>query len=155
TPRNNLGVAAIGKNLYVVGGSNSTGALTTNQAYTQGNIWVTKAPLPSAMVGPMSAVIGSKLYVVGGISPSTLAPLTTNHSHTPSTDKWANGASLPQAVSDADGAAVINGVLYVPGGRHGGYLNTLYAYNSSTNTWTTRAAMPVAGGLGVSGAIGG
>ncbi|HEX3235208.1 MAG TPA: hypothetical protein VHR41_13490 [Gemmatimonadales bacterium] len=156
TVRAHFGAAPVGKKLYAVGGVNSTSRLATNQSYTQGNIWVTKAPLPMAMVGPMFAVIGSKLYVVGGISATTLAPLTTNQSYTPSTDKWASRASLPQAVSDADGAAVINGVLYLPGGRHGSsYPNTLYAYNSSTNSWTTKAAMPVAGGLGVSAAIGG
>src|SRR5262249_46655626 len=72
-------------------------------------------------------------------------------------NKWLNKAALPQSRTLSNGAAVINGVLYVPGGLNTGgtYTNTLYAYTASTNTWTTKAPVPAAGGCGTSAAIGG
>jgi N-acetylneuraminic acid mutarotase len=155
-PRGFLGAAVVSNKIYAVGGRTYAGVLATNQVYTPGDVWVTKQPLTTARAGAVAGVIGSQLYVVGGISTNTLAPLTTNESYTPSTDTWASRAPLPQAVTEADGAAVINGVLYVPGGLRGStYQNTLYAYTASSNTWATKTSVPVAGADGVSGAIGG
>ena len=56
----------------------------------------------------------------------------------------------------ANGASLLNGRLYVSGGRTpSGPTKTLYAYNPSTNTWTKRANMPMASACGAQGVIGG
>jgi N-acetylneuraminic acid mutarotase len=64
---------------------------------------------------------------------------------------------MPQRRALSNGAGVINGIVYVPGGQgtNGVYTNSLYAYNPATNSWTSKAVMPVASGCGGSGAIGG
>jgi N-acetylneuraminic acid mutarotase len=51
----------------------------------------------------------------------------------------------------------INGTIYVAGGKDaaGGITNTLFAYRTTTNTWSNKARMPVPGGCGGSGVIGG
>jgi hypothetical protein len=41
--------------------------------------------------------------------------------------------------------AVVNGILYVPGGESGGYcVSTVEAYNPTNNTWSTKSSMPTA-----------
>jgi large repetitive protein len=98
---------------------------------------------------------GGKLYAIGGIRGNAIQ--TANEAYAPSTGKWTVRAPLPQPLLSTDGATVINGLIYVPAGIKGFGVasNTLYAYNPSTNTWATKAAMPAAGGCGASGAIGG
>ena len=124
-----------------------------NEVYTPGDVWVTKSAMPTPRGGLVAAVSGGNLYAIGGFNG---AKLKDNQMYTASTNRWITRAPLPQERMDANGAGIINGLLYVPGGANGGvYTKTLYAYNLSTNTWTTKAAMPVVGGRGASGVIGG
>jgi hypothetical protein len=64
---------------------------------------------------------------------------------------------MPQPGARSNGAGVIDGLVYVPGGQgtNGVYTNSVYAYNPATNTWTSKATMPVASGCGGSGVLGG
>jgi hypothetical protein len=41
-------------------------------------------------------------------------------------------------------AGVINGILYSVGGYDGGFLNTIEAYDSTTNAWTAKEHLPTA-----------
>ncbi|OLE61044.1 MAG: hypothetical protein AUG10_02935 [Gemmatimonadetes bacterium 13_1_20CM_2_70_10] len=65
----------------------------------------------------------------------------------PSTDTWSSKAPMPTARAELT-AGVVNGILYVIGGRTGGgesasvSVGTVEAYDPTTDTWTTRAAMP-------------
>ena len=63
---------------------------------------------------------------------------------------------MPQPRAGSNGAAVVNNIAYVSGGQGADriYSNSLFAYNAGTNTWATKAVMPVASGCGGSGAIG-
>jgi len=58
---------------------------------------------------------------------------------------WTAKAPMPTARGNL-AVGVVNGILYAVGGNdgHGGYLNTVEAYDPATNTWTTRAPMHVA-----------
>ncbi len=101
----------------------------------------------------MAGVVSGKIYAAGGFAGIHLA---VNQAYTPGTDRWTSRAPLPQTRMDANGAGVINGVMYVPGGVGNGLMQrTLYAYTASSNTWTTKATMPAVGGRGASGVIGG
>jgi len=77
-------------------------------------------------------------------------------SATATTSGWATGAPMPTG-RYFHAAAVVNGVVYVVGGRltNGLGSTSVQAYNPSTNTWTTRAPMLSPGGCGASGVIGG
>ena len=71
--------------------------------------------------------------------------LTVSVTNTALADTWTTEANMPTASASLAAAAGANGLLYVFGGYNGSSdLNTVQAYNPSTNTWTTEAAMPTA-----------
>jgi N-acetylneuraminic acid mutarotase len=76
--------------------------------------------------------------------------------YNPGTNAWTSRAAMPDRRASSNGAGVINGIIYVPGGHNGDgiYTKSLYAYNPSTNAWSTKAAMPAAIGCGGSGVLG-
>ncbi len=56
---------------------------------------------------------------------------------------WNTMASMPTARMGL-GVGVVNGILYAVGGYNYTILNTMEAYDPSTNTWSTKAPMPTA-----------
>ena len=151
--RVDLSAATVGGRVYALGGEVSGRLSNLNEVYTPGDLWVTKTPLLTPRGDLVAALVGGQLYAVGGHNG---APSNANQSYAPATDRWTARANLPQPRFHANGAGVINGVAYVPGGvADNAMVRTLYAYTASTNTWTTKTPMPVAGGRGASGVIGG
>jgi aqualysin 1 len=125
-----------------------TGFLTSN-------VWQTRAPLVQQRRELAVGVAKGLIYAIGGITASgTVAQVTA---YNPSTNTWTTKASLPAARQSGDGATLVGGRLYVPGGLNasGGRTKTLYAYNPTTNVWISRASMPVTSGCGASRAIDG
>ncbi len=141
--------------LYAIGGGTSGGRLATNESYTPGDVWVTKSSMPTALESFAAAVVGGKFHALGGQQNG--AVYTVNLVYDPGTDRWTGRAPMPQPrAASSNGAGVINGIVYVPGG-HGGdglYTKSLYAYNPSTNAWSSKAPMPAAIGCGGSGVLG-
>jgi N-acetylneuraminic acid mutarotase len=114
--------------------------------------------MPTARLGlGLAAAANGKLYAIGGSTAhtGTIGYSTANQAYTPGTDRWTDRAPMPQGRSEPNGAGVINGVIYVPGGFNGPRRNTLFAYTVASNTWATKAPMPIASSSGASGAIGG
>jgi len=150
--------------LYVVGGTSVDGtgtALPTLQAYDPvSNTWTTKASMSTGREGPAAGVINGVLYVAGGVGSGGIGradAIAALEAYNPVTDTWTTKAPMPTA--RAGGAAgVINGILFVVGGTSssvtGGYadLNSVEAYNPTTNTWATKAPMPTAG-FGMASAV--
>jgi N-acetylneuraminic acid mutarotase len=123
--------------------SQSTGAKRILLRYDPtANAWSTKAPAPTPHQFPAVAVVGGKLYVVGGKNGAGAAT-TTVHVYTPSSNSWATKAALPSARYRATAQAVA-GKLYVVGGNDAAnaYTSTVYVYDPSTNTWSSTATMP-------------
>ena len=110
TPRSYAGAAAIGAQLFVVGGcvtgdcSSVTGALemydATSQAWTQ----LTAMPTPRAQAAV--AAVNGVLYVAGGVACATCAPLTTVERFDPSTGMWTTVATLPAGQAGAAGVTI-------------------------------------------------
>jgi len=96
-------------------------------------------------------VIGNSLYVVGGRTPS--GPVSTLYRYDPPpVDAWTQLASHPGTPVDHMGTAVVNGILYAFGGTiefPGPSVAHTYAYDPASNTWSSKAPMPVT--LGVMG----
>lgn len=109
-----------------------------------GLLWRTRAPMPTPRLEAGAAVVNGKVYVIGGFSGSAL---TTNEEYDPVTDTWATKASMPTSRRSPVVAAV-NNKIYAIGGMS--YINAnqvtySYAteeYDPTTNTWTTKGAMP-------------
>jgi N-acetylneuraminic acid mutarotase len=107
------------------------------------------------------------IYVVGGrrVDPSTseVRIIARVDAYNVATNTWSQVASLPGPREEVNGASVINGKLYVTGGRSNVVTpeflfkatRTLFVYDPGTNGWTRKADMPHAGCAGVQGVIGG
>jgi N-acetylneuraminic acid mutarotase len=157
TGRCTVAVGVVDGVLYAAGGWNEYEiAFRTLEAYNPvTDTWTTKAPMPTGRDTASAGVVNGILYVVGG-SPGGTRFLRTVEAYDPRTDTWATKAPMPTARTGA-AAGVVNGILYVVGGGmvdeqlQWHILPTVEAYDPKTDTWTTKAPLPVAaGGLAVS-----
>ena len=122
------------------------------------NLWTTKASMPTPRHLLGVGVVNGVIYTVGGYNGSNQRT-TAVQAYNPSTNTWTTKAPLPSARNSMV-VGSINGVLYVAGGGASSgtstvAVTTLYAYNPSTNTWTTKAPMRYAGACGAGGVISG
>jgi len=104
--------------------------------------------MPTAVWAPGGVgAIAGKIYVVGGWN-SSGAPVADTQIYNPGTNSWSTGAALPTATADGVGA-VVNNVLYIFGGSSSHsqcttVTNAVWAYNPTTNSWSSKTAMPTA-----------
>lgn len=125
------------------------------------NTWSEKTPMPESR-GRLGVVeVNGKIYAMGGdngsevgMDPSawasgTTAILDTNEEYDPETDKWNSRAPMPTARSHF-GIAVYEDKIYCIGGQT--RLNNSQSitganevYDPATDTWESRAPMPVPG----------
>ncbi len=127
--------------------------------------WTTRAQMPTGRLDLAGTVVSNSsgqpiLYAIGGSNFGTdgsLATLARVEAYNAVTNSWSRKANLPHPRARTNGAAVIAGKIYVSGGlsSSGGSSNSLYVYAPATNTWATKAKMPVASFDGVSAAING
>jgi subtilisin family serine protease len=104
--------------LYVVGGHNGTSASATLDVYDPAtNTWATKASMPTVRRGGAAgAVLGGKLYVIGGRNAAG-DYIATVEAYSPATNTWVARAPLPAARSGL-GAVAIDGLISAVGGRN-------------------------------------
>jgi N-acetylneuraminic acid mutarotase len=109
--------------------------------------WETNMPMPVALDEVACAVLGQRLYVVGGGSAVTLAfDLPTG--------KWTNLAPRPFP-GNHHAAEAFNGRLYLFGGLGGNSSGRVQIYDPTTNGWSLGAPMPFAAGSCASAIING
>jgi len=147
TPRYGLGVGVIDGRLYAAGGYHDApnGSLEVYDPVS--DVWMSRPPMPTPRYGLGVGVINGLLYAVGGA-----VGVGTVEVFNPATNSWAPRPAMPTQRQEL-GVGVINGILYAVGGLHdcnctvngrpGIFaVNTVEAYNPSTNTWTTKSSMP-------------
>ena len=160
--RGNYAAVAMNGKIYVMGGLananyDTTSYTNTNYEYDPvSNTWSTKAPMPTARVAHVAAAVNGKIYVIGGATsntnPAAVPEVSTNEEYDPATDTWATKSPMPTP-RRAAGAAVVNGKIYVIGGKvnancsYPGCINPTgltvnEEYNPATDTWTNKVAMP-------------
>jgi len=159
-PRFAAAAANLGGALHLVGGwnvSNSASAsLTRHDRLAAGaTTWTSAAPLATARNAAGAAVIGGRLYVVGGRSPGIRAndqtSLASTEVYDPATNTWSAGVPLPTARGSL-AVAALGGRLYAMGGEStpGTVSDAVERFDPATGTWTTLTAMPLrAHGLAV------
>lgn len=131
--------------------------------------WTERAPLPSSRVSLAAAVVNNSagqpiLYAIGGDDGDGVS-LATLVVYDFASNSWSTRGSLPARLEETNGAGVIDGKIYVSGGRDldnsspgsddGAPRSTLYVYDPAANSWTRKADMPEPSIAGVSGVIGG
>ncbi len=129
--------------------------------------WKELAPMPTKRGSPVAAVVGGKIYVIGGVTtaPGAKEPIVhptrphitigTVEEYDPATNSWRARTPMPTPRNHA-GVGVVNGKLYVIGGRTGaGFIsiatntNVVEEYDPATDTWgPSRARMPSARSAG-------
>jgi Kelch motif len=132
--------------IYAVGGYDGS-RLSRVEAYdTSTNTWTTVAPMPGGGRSDMGVVTGpdGRIYAIGG-SDGT-ADLARVEAYDTVSNTWTTLALMPGGGRGLLAAATgPDGRIYAIGGSNGpggsGQLDTVEAYNASSNTWTTAQSM--------------
>lgn len=123
--------------------------------------WTTRAPMPTARDHLAATVVNNSsgqpvLYAIGGYDGILNTALRRVEAYNFATNTWSQKAGLPSGRAQSNGANVIGGKIYLAGGNSStGPTRSLYVYDPGTNSWTTKASMPVTNSSGVSGVING
>jgi N-acetylneuraminic acid mutarotase len=137
--------------------------------------WKPLAPLPTKRGSPVAGVAGDKIYVIGGATTPSGSKETAVHparphvsvgaveEYDPSTNTWRQRSPMPTPRNHAT-VGVVNGKIYVIGGRVGGAFITsgssnvdvVEEYDPAADAWgSPRAKMPSARSAMASGVYGG
>jgi len=137
--------------------------------------WKALAPMPTKRGSPVAAAVGDRIYVIGGATTPPGSKETAVHparphvslgtveEYDPATNTWRQRTSMPTPRNHAT-AGVVNGKIYVIGGRIGGAFITsgssnvdvVEEYDPATDAWgSARAKMPSARSAMASGVHGG
>lgn len=144
-PRQAFGIAAIGNDVFVVGGYSARGQ-RLNQMYDAArDRWTERAPLPAALNYPSAGAVGGKLYVFGGFAETFgVTPGLARgdgYRYDPHADAWERVAPMPTWRA---GFALIEnrGSLYAIGGRGKLDVNANERYNPGDDSWDTLEPLP-------------
>jgi len=113
--------------------------------FPDNDTYVRKADVPTQRVWGTCAVVGDKIYVIGGYSYSVPnAASNVNEVYDPATDIWTTKAPLPANILGVTREnPVIKGKIYVTHGLDGlmgrFHLET-YVYDPVTNTWVEESS---------------
>jgi N-acetylneuraminic acid mutarotase len=145
-PRQEVGVAVLGREVYVVGGISPTGVgVTTVEAYDPlRERWRRVADLPRPLHHVAVAADGQALYAAGGFAAPGFRPVADVYRYDPAAGVWESLPPLPEAVG-APAAVVASGKLHVLGGSAvTGSTASHFVYDLAGKTWSRAAALPVA-----------
>ena len=147
--RQEVGVAAIGERIYVVGGYRADGTTAnTLEVYdVRANAWSTLAPMPERLNHCAAVAFEGKVYVIGG-STALGSTSAATFEYEPARNDWGVRASMARARTAAV-AAVVGDSIFVAGGTDD--RSDLEAYDPRTDQWRSLREMPtprnhVAGG---------
>ena len=143
-------------NLYVAGGYSNESTSNRLWRYSPASRrWTRLAPMGQGRGGLDAAVIGDKIYAVGGKGPGfpdlDTDPYATLEVFDIRTGRWSRGPDMPTARHHL-GVAAVDGKLYAVGGREVGDLSlgAVERFDPVTEAWETLAPIPQhVGSLGV------
>lgn len=136
------GIEALGKYVYVVGGSKEWKRMNTCERYDPDyNQWNVMQPMnvPRSNIGLVA--LNGYLYAVGGYDGRS--PIRTVECYDPMEDEWKFVASMN---NQRDGACVVTEgrYIYVISGYDGhSYLSSVEMYDPSTDAWVLGAVAPI------------
>ncbi|NCF64624.1 MAG: hypothetical protein GWP61_01535 [Chloroflexi bacterium] len=140
--RANMAVAAVGLDVYQIGGETTAGVDGKVHVYNARDaVWRKATEKPTAVADASAVELYGELYVVGGRQPDG-QPTATVEAYSPSQDAWRPIVALPQPI--AGGLTLSDGAfLYIFGGWNGEeVLNTAFVYDPSADSWRPLPPMP-------------
>ena len=147
--------------LFVFGGDDPTTGTVVNTTRIYNiatNTWSTGAPMPDVRAFMASGYFNGKIYLVGGYTTGNVDPSFGQvWEYDPVANTFNTSRMSMPATLGGPGFGIINGHMYIAGGRNlaNTNLNTLYDYDIVANTWTTRANMPSGVNVPGSAVVGG
>jgi N-acetylneuraminic acid mutarotase len=135
----------INNKVYLFGGEDVGAAVVSNATRIYdiaSNTWSAGATMPDVRAFMASGYFAGKIYLIGGYSTGNVTPSFGQvWEYDPVTNTFNTSRLNMPATLGGPGYGVINGHIYVAGGRDGvtAALNTLYDYDIVANTWATRA----------------
>ena len=114
-------------------------------ALAAGDIWTTRAEMPTARFALSTSVVDGKIYAIGGAEHMYGECISIVETHDPATDTWAIKADMPTPRGFLS-TSVVDGKIYAIGGapRDNTTTSAVEEYEPVTDTWTTKAEMPTA-----------
>jgi N-acetylneuraminic acid mutarotase len=124
------------------------------------NSWAGRPDMPTSRAGLVAASVNGIVYTIGGFTDAVQATVEAYHPNSSTFLVWFQRAAMPAARTYSNGAAVIDGKIYVTGGWYQAGdsripTKSVYRFDPAINTWTTRKDLPRASAGGVSAVIGG
>lgn len=136
-------VVSTGQAIYALGGTGTGRAPVRDVERFDGDKWSVVTTLPGqGLNAPAAAVVGSRIFVIGGFNTVTNVPSEKVLVYDLATRAWSEAASLP-APRGGHATVVLDGRIHVIGG--GNSQRTLAdhsEYDPSTNRWIERAPLP-------------
>lgn len=135
-------VVSTGDAIYALGGTGEGGQPVLDVERFDGNQWRVETRLPGeGLNAPAAAVIGRRIYVIGGFKTTTNVPSSDVLVYDIDARTWSTAASLAEP-RGGHAAAVIDGRIHIVGG---GNSRTTLAdhseYDPTANRWTERAPL--------------
>lgn len=147
-PRSEVSIAENNGRIYAIGGYPGE-RITSDQVQVYDSAmdtWSLGPALPMPMHHTMAAVADGKVYVIGGEAGNPVGGqsifINLVHVLNEEADVWEPRADMPTRRSGG-GAAVIDGKIYVAGGRPPRGAD-FAMYDPATDTWTTLPDVPTA-----------
>jgi hypothetical protein len=117
----------------------------------QGDIWTTRAPIPSERLWFSCEVVDGKIYAIGGATVSGAPTLAMVEAYDPVTDTWDTAKTDMPTARCLIASAAVDGKIYIVGGDRTFQMHTtngvrtLEVYDTAKDTWdTTKTDMPTA-----------
>jgi N-acetylneuraminic acid mutarotase len=128
--------------IYAIAGAGEGNAPVMDVEAFDGKVWRVVSKLPGdGLNAPGSAVVGDKLYVIGGFSRLTNLPTDRVWIYDTKSGTWSEGAPLPSP-RGGFGIAVLDGEIHVLGGGNSeGTLADHSVYNPRLNRWSERTPL--------------
>ena len=146
TPRYGFGIGVVADQVFLIGGRNSSGQLSTVECYHPvPDSWSTGyAPMPTARYYVGSATYGGKIYIIGGHRIGGGGVSDQVERYDPASNSWETCPSMPTA-REGLAAVVLNGRIYAIGGHMGSrYLRTVESFDPQGNTWRREDSLQTA-----------
>ncbi|HEY4344445.1 MAG TPA: kelch repeat-containing protein [Parvibaculum sp.] len=148
TARAYAGGALVGDDLYVIGGSSTSGPRSLTEIYdTVGDIWRASAALPVGLEQFGIVAADNKIYVAGGYETAGPDADTTETESNAlwiydlSLGSWVSGPAMPLPRVGLNLASV-GGKIYAIGGS-GPNAGQIFVFDPQANRWTTsRTSLP-------------
>jgi N-acetylneuraminic acid mutarotase len=133
--------------VYVLAGTGADGRPVLDVERYDGRTWAHETALPGhGLNAPAAAVLGHRIYLIGGFDTTTNVPTAQVLVYDTSTHRWSDAAPLPRP-RGGHAVAVLDGRIHVIGG--GNSQSTIpdhSVYDPATDRWSSLAPLPRAMG---------